>query len=167
MFTANERNGIFTTAVKDPFTGTPFPNNTIPQNRLDPISQNILKLIPQPNNPGDPARDSFTRRAFRPHAAERDRRPGRLHGGLQRHDIRPLPVRSGSIRHSSTTASTRQFQWKKFQPSCPDASAHWNRVLSPNTVNSFTLGFTRYRNQNSTLNAFKQDFVATSVSRIR
>jgi hypothetical protein len=34
--------------------------------------------------------------------------------------------------------------------------------VGPNMVNSFTLGFTRYRNQNSTLNAFKQDFVATS-----
>src|SRR5581483_10223076 len=57
VFTQNERNGIFTTPVKDPFTGAPFPNNTIPQNRLDPISQNILKLIPLPNNPSDPARN--------------------------------------------------------------------------------------------------------------
>ena len=38
--------------VKDPLTGAPFPNNTIPAARLDPVSQQILKYWPAPTSPG-------------------------------------------------------------------------------------------------------------------
>jgi Carboxypeptidase regulatory-like domain/TonB-dependent Receptor Plug Domain/TonB dependent receptor-like, beta-barrel len=50
--TADERNGIFTSAVKDPVTGLPFDNNTIPANRIDPYATAILALVPLPNQPG-------------------------------------------------------------------------------------------------------------------
>ncbi len=33
----------------DPFTRQPFPNNLIPQNRIDPVSRNLLRLWPEPN----------------------------------------------------------------------------------------------------------------------
>ena len=32
---------------------TPFTNNIIPTNRLNPIALNLLKLYPAPNAPGD------------------------------------------------------------------------------------------------------------------
>lgn len=32
----------------------PFVNNTIPQSRFNPVSLNVLKFIPLPNQPGDP-----------------------------------------------------------------------------------------------------------------
>ncbi len=39
-------------AVRDPLTGLPFPNNQIPQNRLDPTMQSFLqRLVPLPNGP--------------------------------------------------------------------------------------------------------------------
>jgi len=50
--TADERNGIFTSAVKDPTTGLPFANNQIPANRIDPYATGILALVPMPNQPG-------------------------------------------------------------------------------------------------------------------
>jgi len=42
------------TTVPDPdragqFIRSPFPNNTIPSSRFEPITQNVLKLIPEPN----------------------------------------------------------------------------------------------------------------------
>jgi Carboxypeptidase regulatory-like domain len=46
------RNGDFNAegvAVKDPFTGAPFPNNTIPSGLISPIAQKILSLYPLPN----------------------------------------------------------------------------------------------------------------------
>jgi len=56
------RNGDFSTAstkIYDPATGnadgtgrTQFPGNIIPANRISPVAQNILALIPQPNIPG-------------------------------------------------------------------------------------------------------------------
>jgi hypothetical protein len=50
--TADERNGIFTSAVKDPTTGQPFANNTIPAQRIDPYATGILALVPLPNQAG-------------------------------------------------------------------------------------------------------------------
>jgi outer membrane receptor protein involved in Fe transport len=50
--TENERNGIFSTTIRDPLTGQPFPNNTIPANRLDPVARNIMSLLPLPNTTG-------------------------------------------------------------------------------------------------------------------
>jgi hypothetical protein len=55
--TLDERRGIFP-SVRDPLTGQPFPNNTIPANRFDPVSAAILALLPEPNTPGA---NNFTR----------------------------------------------------------------------------------------------------------
>lgn len=48
------RNGDFTgyAAIKDPLTGSPFPNNIIPTSRLDPRAAKMLSFIPLPNRAG-------------------------------------------------------------------------------------------------------------------
>lgn len=40
------------TAIRDPYTGTPFPGNVIPPNRLSPEAQRLLAYIPQANRAG-------------------------------------------------------------------------------------------------------------------
>ena len=50
--TADERNGIFTTAIRDPLTGVPFEGNRIPADRIDPVARNIMNLLPLPNASG-------------------------------------------------------------------------------------------------------------------
>ncbi|MCA1651744.1 MAG: TonB-dependent receptor, partial [Acidobacteria bacterium] len=50
--TLGERSGIFATAVRDPLTGQPFANNTIPANRIDPVAAAIVGLLPPPNTTG-------------------------------------------------------------------------------------------------------------------
>src|SRR4051794_28033195 len=50
--TADERNGLFSAAVKDPVTGQNFANNQIPANRIDPFAAAILALVPMPNVSG-------------------------------------------------------------------------------------------------------------------
>ena len=47
--TADQKNGIFTSPITDPLTGTPFPNNTIPADRLNSTSQQFLQFWPSPN----------------------------------------------------------------------------------------------------------------------
>ena len=51
--TADQRTGnlsSFNKTIRDPLNaGAPFPGGVIPTNRLDPISQNILKFYPLPN----------------------------------------------------------------------------------------------------------------------
>ena len=40
------------TTVMDPFSGQPFPNNTIPSSLISPYAADVLALFPQPNLPG-------------------------------------------------------------------------------------------------------------------
>jgi Carboxypeptidase regulatory-like domain/TonB-dependent Receptor Plug Domain len=47
-----ERQGIFSGTVRDPLTGQPFANNTIPVSRFDPVAAAMLGLLPAPNQPG-------------------------------------------------------------------------------------------------------------------
>jgi hypothetical protein len=42
----------FGVTLIDPLTREPFPNNTIPAARLDPVAQKIVAAVPQPNAPG-------------------------------------------------------------------------------------------------------------------
>lgn len=47
-----ERNGVFSSTIRDPLTGQPFPGNTIPTDRIDPVAAKILGLLPDPNVSG-------------------------------------------------------------------------------------------------------------------
>src|SRR5205085_5157644 len=56
--TAIERTGDFSKSldqngklieIKDPANGQPFPNNTIPSNRINPNGRAILSIFPLPN----------------------------------------------------------------------------------------------------------------------
>ncbi len=46
---AAERSGMFAETIMDPSTGQPFPNNTIPSGRFDPVTQKMIALYPTPN----------------------------------------------------------------------------------------------------------------------
>ncbi|MGH9628726.1 MAG: TonB-dependent receptor plug domain-containing protein, partial [Bryobacteraceae bacterium] len=48
--TPDERNGIFPSTIRDPLTGQPFPNNTVPASRVNPTSAELLeRYVPLPN----------------------------------------------------------------------------------------------------------------------
>ena len=50
--TVAQKMGQFSTTIKDPLTGQPFPNNLIPASRINPVSQKLLSFYPDPNTPG-------------------------------------------------------------------------------------------------------------------
>lgn len=56
VFTQAQRQGDFSTfsgAIRDPLNNQPFNNNQIPQNRLNPVSVNLINTYtPLPNTPG-------------------------------------------------------------------------------------------------------------------
>ena len=60
VLTDDERRGVFAGAVRDPLTGQPFPNNTIPADRWDPVAAAMIGLLPAPNQPGT---NNFSRQA--------------------------------------------------------------------------------------------------------
>jgi hypothetical protein len=47
------RTGVFPTKIVDPLTGQPFPDNTIPRDRWDPLAAKILGAWSLPNRPGN------------------------------------------------------------------------------------------------------------------
>ncbi len=53
MPTLAERNGVFSNPILDPLTGSPFPSNTIPQSRISPQAQPLLRFYPLPNFAAD------------------------------------------------------------------------------------------------------------------
>jgi len=53
VLTADERRGVFATAVRDPLTGANFPNNTIPGDRIDPVAAKVMAMLPLPNAAGN------------------------------------------------------------------------------------------------------------------
>ncbi len=44
-----ERQGIFSSSIRDPLTGQNFPGNVIPSGRIDPVAAAIFSLLPEPN----------------------------------------------------------------------------------------------------------------------
>ncbi|HEX4274673.1 MAG TPA: TonB-dependent receptor [Bryobacteraceae bacterium] len=145
--TAAQRNGIFTTVIDDPSTSprTPFPNNTIPTTRFDPIATQILQHYPVPNLPG--TANNFVRTAVEPD--NQDQLDGRIdHIFNEKHRIfgrysysrdddnpvAPLPDGSGTlstgvIGHAITRGDmvASEYDW----------------TLSPTMLNQARFGYTR------------------------
>ncbi|MBK9170173.1 MAG: TonB-dependent receptor [Bryobacterales bacterium] len=159
----NERNGTFTGAIRDPFAGgAAFPNNTIPRNRIDPISLRILDLVPMPNNP-DPARN-FIFNDVPSGRTNRDYAIGRVDYNMSEKDIvygRYL-YNEEEFRSPPTLPAPALSNGRRTTLRAQTASAHWNRVISPSLINNLNLGYTRYANQVAGLNAFVRDFVTPS-----
>jgi hypothetical protein len=162
VLTPAERQGTFTTAVTDPVTKAPFPNNQIPASRISPISAKILELWPLPNNP-DPLRNFVFN--------------GRPSG---------LNTNDNTVVRADYNLSVNDFVYGRYlfnqeeqgtPASLPPpansggrilalraqgASAHWNRVFTTNVVNNVSLGYTRYRNSLASLNSFVQDYFTSA-----
>ena len=50
--TADEKAGRFARTITDPLNGQPFPNNTIPSARFNPVAQKLVTFYPDPNTAG-------------------------------------------------------------------------------------------------------------------
>lgn len=163
VFTENERSGVFTAPILDPLTRQPFANNTLPANRFSPISLNILKLIPLPNNPGDPTRNFIFNGIASGHSV-RDNSVARVDYNIGQKDT--MYGRYLFDQEKSTSPPTlpppANSGGRDFILRAQGASMHWNHVMGPATINNLSAGYTRYRNRLATLNSFQQDLITPS-----
>jgi outer membrane receptor protein involved in Fe transport len=144
--TEDERRGVFSTAIRDPLTGLPFANNTIPADRIDPVSAQILSLVPRPNTTGT---NNYIRQ---PNVAdENDRILGRLDLKMSSNDtlfvrysyndrFRFVPGWFGGIVDGTSTSA-----WGRNDLKAQSAVAGWTRILGPSVVNEFRFGWARGR----------------------
>ncbi|HTS65437.1 MAG TPA: TonB-dependent receptor [Candidatus Acidoferrales bacterium] len=144
--TLAQRQGIFTQAIYDPATSprTPFPNNTVPANRLDPVAAQVLQHYPAPNVAGA---NNYVRTATEPDNQDQadfrvDRYFGEKHRVFWRYTyfrdddnpVTPLPDGSGSltsgvIGHAITRGDAFVGDY------------NWN--ISPAALNQFRVGYSR------------------------
>ena len=144
--TADERAGIFTSTVKDPLTGLPFDNNTIPANRIDPYASAILALVPMPNQPGV---NNFFRNANLIDNSDRlltrlDWRPGPRDSVFGRYIYsnrdREIPGAFGGVIDGTGTSA---FGNQKIKTNA--IVGGWTRVLSDRMVNEARFSWSRSR----------------------
>jgi hypothetical protein len=152
--TADERAGIFTTAVRDPLTGLPFANNAIPQIRFDPYAAAIIGLVPLPNQPGA---NNFFRTADLIDNSERlltrlDWKPTTTDSVFGRYIYsnrkRQIPGAFGGVVDGTGTSA---FGNQTIKTNA--IVGGWNRVLSAAMVNEFRISWSR-----STSDAVHQAF---------
>src|SRR5438477_1624887 len=155
--TADERAGIFSAAVRDPLTGLPFANNTIPQGRIDPYAAAIIGLVPLPNQPGA---NNFFRAPDLIDNSDRwlgrgDWKPGASDTIFGRYiysnRTRQIPGAFGGVIDGTGTSAfgNQTIKTNAFV-------GGWTRIMASNKVNEFRVSWSR-----STSDAVQQSFGLT------
>ncbi|HKX28789.1 MAG TPA: carboxypeptidase regulatory-like domain-containing protein, partial [Blastocatellia bacterium] len=138
--TAQERQGIFSTAIRDPQTTNSFPNNTIPQDRINKNGQALLSVFPLPN-----ALDrNITRGTYNYVFQESIKAPKRQN--LFRTDYRPSEKNSFYVRGSTWYADNQGIAVPAGTANWGLAGLHytftdngitgnWTHLFSPTIVN--------------------------------
>ncbi len=126
------------------FVRDPFPGNIIPQNRINPISLNLLRLFPLPNAPGDPVtgannfvtsfRDPIGDDGFIVRIDHRFNEKHQIFGRYSQRNF--FLVRQGAFQNFITGDSEERF--------APGASLDYTFIVNPTTVLNFRYGFTRF-----------------------
>lgn len=144
VMTADQRRGVFTTPIRDPLTQQPFPNNTIPTDRIDPVAARILSLVPLPNTTGS---NNFIRQ---PNVEDdSDRFLGRVDLPIGNSDnvfaryigsdrFRFVPGWFGGVLDGTSTSA-----WGRNALKSHAAVAGWTRVLGANLVNEARFSYAR------------------------
>ncbi|MBS1826200.1 MAG: TonB-dependent receptor [Acidobacteria bacterium] len=159
VFSDSERQGVLSVPIRDPFTNTPFPNNTIPTSRINPISQKILDLTPRPNR-ADPLRN-FLFEGRKPAEIVTNNIVTRMDYNLGEKDTISGRYLFNEEQYTSAAAwpAPTNAGGTDLSLRAQGAGANWNHIFRPSLVNTLSVGYTRYRNILGTLNSFKQDFI--------
>lgn len=139
-----ERNGVFASAIVDPLTGLPFANNTIPSDRFDPLSRQILALVPSANTSGT---NNFIRQPSVEDNGERYLVKGDLKLGINdsvfvryiyTDRTRFVPGFFGGVVDGTSTSA-----WGRNFLKSHSTVAGWTKVLGPTMVNEARVSWAR------------------------
>jgi hypothetical protein len=157
VLTPAEKSGTFASAIRDPLTGLPFANNTIPANRIDPVAAQVAALLPDPNTTGG---NNFIRQ---PNVEDNsDRVLARVDLHLSDNDtvfaryiwsdrFRYVPGFLGGILDGTSTSA-----WGRNYLKSNGAVGGWTKVLGSNLVNEARISWARGTND-GTQDPFGED----------
>ena len=150
--TANQREGIFTSVVKDPVTGIAFPNNQIPASRISSINSTILqKWVPLPNN-GTGTLNWYANY------------PSTLAGLYSNWRIDQRISNKDSIFGHYLFNDT-SYNWAKTFPTDGTTDAtrgqnvlgDWTHIFGPRALNDFHIGYSRFFENEFEIREGKED----------
>jgi hypothetical protein len=154
MPTAAERSGVFSTTIYDPLTGSPFPNNTIPANRISATAQALLKYFPSPNLPYA-AQNYQTSWSGANNSHNLNSRLSNVRlGGKDR-----LSFSVGYQGGDSTTPNLFQFV-DTGATRAVNASAGWSHTFTSRVTNNVNYTFSRMRQASTSNFAYKENVAA-------
>ena len=147
VMTADERAGRFAGTIRDPLTGQPFPNNTIPADRIDPVAARIMSMVPLPNATGgnnyinqpnveDNAERYLGRIDFR--VSDNDNVFARY---IYSDRFRYVPGWFGGVIDGTSTSA-----WGRNTLSSHGAVIGWTKVLGSSLVNEARFSYARGTN---------------------
>jgi hypothetical protein len=155
---ANERLGNFSTeaaraagiaaypTIYDPATAQPFPNNIIPQNRLDPVATRLFSLYPQPTS-GGVQQNNYARNAGLLDDTDRynariDWQPTPNDSIFGRYTYSPrerfVPGFIGGILDATATSA-----WGRMDMIGHQVGLGWTRPFSSAVVNEMRIGYAK------------------------
>jgi hypothetical protein len=140
--------------IYDPNTKAPFPNNVIPQNRIDPISKKLLQYYAPANLVTTRLSSNYQRVGNAPINKDQF---------ISRMDFVESPKSQWSGRYSwgdeNQANSGLTLDGTKILTNFEQYMGSNTRVFTPNTVNEVRFGYTRFYNSIGTFLAFTQDAV--------
>ncbi len=156
LLTNDERRGVFAGTIRDPLTGLPFPNNTIPSGRIDPIAAQIVSRLPPPNAPGV---NNFLRQ---PNVEdESERYLARVDIPLGNNNVFARYIYSDRFRYvpgflGGILDGTATSAWGRNYLSSHAFVAGWTRVISASFINEARFSYGRGTND-GTQDPFGED----------
>jgi outer membrane receptor protein involved in Fe transport len=146
-------------AVVDPVTKVPFPNATIPRDRISAVGRSLVGLYPAQNNPGDPARNyvGSPRRS--------------LNNGIPTaridHTLSPKTNLFGRFTFNSPFDKGPQQATAAVFPGFDaiqddanhQASIGVTRTITPTVVNELVVGYVRFRRERISEDSAKRNWI--------
>lgn len=163
--TAAQRQGNFSGLgiIHDPLTGSPFPNNVIPQNRINSTASYFVPYFPLPN--------SGTKFIFSPTETIR-RDQYNLRYDQYINDSNRVFARYTQYPYNFYTPDRIPSEGGQVRSGrAHNAVVNWNRTFTPATLNTLTLGYSRlvvtrtptFLGTNHTVDSGLQGFDQTSA----
>jgi hypothetical protein len=162
--TLKERAGDFSDVtvagfqIVDPFAKTPFPNNIIPQSRVNPIGAALAKLYPLPNS-SDPNRNYFGT----PKGVSNNNVPSaRIDHRLTSKDSlwgrftvnAPFDQGVGQALSASFPGFDQVQEDHNIQAALGDV-----HIFTPTIINEANIGYVRFRRERHSTDAFRRNWI--------
>lgn len=140
LLTSKENQGVFSSTIFDPTTGQPFPSNTIPTSRFDPVSVKVNNIL-QNSNPGSIVNGQLVANYFAPQNDDKGMVRVDYYVGKHAIDARYFQLASND---NTDAGNVPGYEYEEEGAAYHTASIGDTLPISPNVLNVVRLSFNRF-----------------------